>query len=93
MSADPDLTRVSPVFAEAEPSPDQPDWFPSSRGRMQSVMAGGMRYIRNGDGREELYDFAHDPWETTDLVTKPGHQSALDEARRLTDRLGRSAAP
>lgn len=44
--------------------------------RMKSLVAGGFHYIRNGDGREELYDFASDPDETRDLSAVRGEQLA-----------------
>lgn len=37
---------------------------------MASVVIDGHRYIRNGDGREELYDFDRDPMERTDLAAQ-----------------------
>ncbi|MCC6991270.1 MAG: sulfatase, partial [Acidobacteria bacterium] len=62
---DPD---VSPVVFEVKPSPGQPDWFPSSKGDMAGAIVGSFHYIRNGDAREELYDWRGDPLETHDLA-------------------------
>jgi len=56
---------------------NNPPWVPISRGTMRSVVAGGYRYIRAGDGGEELFDFERDPMETTDLSHQPGRQSDL----------------
>lgn len=81
--------RPSPLYAEVRTSPGQPDWFPSSKGDMQSVVHRGLRYIRNGDGREELYDFDGDPWEQRDLSSQPEYQSTLGEARALVEGLRR----
>ena len=41
---------------------------PAWRGPMQSLAAEGKSYIRNADGREELYDLAADPLEARDLA-------------------------
>ncbi len=77
----------SPLLSEVSPSPQQPDWFPSSRGEMGALVHQQLRYIRNGDGREELYDFAGDPWEQEDLAGLPEWQQALADARAALDRL------
>lgn len=78
---------LSPLLTEVTPSGRQPDWFPSSRGEMKALVHQGLRYIRNGDGVEELYDFAKDPWETRNLAALPEHQAALASARAALDRL------
>lgn len=80
-------TTVSPLLATVTPSPGQPDWFPSSKGDMTALVHEGLRYIRNGDGREELYDRAADPWERTNLAALPEHQPALADVRAALDRL------
>ena len=41
---------------------------PALRGPMKSVVAEGHVYIRNSDGREELYNLADDPGEVRDLA-------------------------
>jgi hypothetical protein len=41
---------------------------PAWRGPMQSVVGEGKAYIRNADGREELYDILGDPAEVHDLA-------------------------
>lgn len=35
---------------------------------MQSLVQGGLHYIRNGDGVEEVYDYLVDPAERADLA-------------------------
>lgn len=84
---------VSPVLSEVEASPGQPDWFPSSRGPMKALTVAGVRYIRNGDGREELYDLTSDPWERENLVSAPDRQAALLAARAAIQRLISSSVP
>jgi arylsulfatase A-like enzyme len=54
---------------------------------MRSVVLNGYRYIRGGDGREELYDFVHDPWERRDLAAAPDEAEALAASRRALDQL------
>jgi arylsulfatase A-like enzyme len=71
----------SPVLSEVSASPGQPDWFPSSKGPMSSLVVDGLRYIRNGDGREELYDLDRDPDERQDLAGLAEHQPSLAAAR------------
>jgi arylsulfatase A-like enzyme len=55
-----------------------PATWPVSRGAMRSVVAEGLHFIVNGDGREELYDWASDLEETRDLSAS----AAQAEARR-----------
>lgn len=65
--------------------PNQPSWYPASRGALNSIAFDGWEYIRNeGDGAEELYDFEHDVLERWNLVRTaegdrllPRYQAAL----------------
>jgi hypothetical protein len=41
------------------------------------------RYIHYANGDEEMYDVASDPYEWTNLATKPEHQAKLEELRSL----------
>lgn len=50
---------------------------PAWRGPMQSVVAGGNAYIRNADGREELYDICRDPAEFHDLAGSAAPRTLL----------------
>lgn len=62
------------------------EWWPSNwpiyRGAMQSLIADGYHYIRNGDGREELYDFERDPQERSNLSATPEGSLAVQRLRR-----------
>lgn len=62
-------------------SPRLPRGTPIARGPMKSVVVDGFRLIRNGDGREELYDFVADTMETRDLAADPAWAEALSHAR------------
>ncbi len=77
----PDTGASSPLFQTLSRWDGHPDWFPSSKGDMRAIVYQGMRYIRNGDGSEELYDFERDPWEKTNLATQPGQAPMLAGAR------------
>jgi arylsulfatase A-like enzyme len=74
---------TSPVFFEVRPSAGQPDWFPSSKGPMVGAVIGQWHYIRNGDAREELYDWRADPFEQRDRAAQPEARDALIAARAL----------
>ncbi len=54
---------------------------PAWRGPMQSIVADGRAYIRNADGRPELYDIMNDPTELHDLAgsTEPPTMSRLGQ--------------
>lgn len=79
---------TSPVLSTVRRPPGQPDWFPVSKGDMASLMtADGLRYIRNGDGREELYEVATDAAEVNDLSTRPEYRSQLEAARAAVQAL------
>ena len=52
---------------------------------MESIVIGKYHYIRNGDGREELFDIVVDPWETTNLTGSVRYAAALVAARSALD--------
>jgi len=72
---------ATPVLSELGYAPNQPDWFPVSAGDMRSVIIDGVRYILNGDGREELYDYRTDPGEGTNLIGDTAYAGPLARAR------------
>ncbi len=74
------------VLSEVKTAPGQPEWFPTSKGDMTAVVHRGVRYIRNGDGSEELYDLVADPDERHNLVAAPDRQTVLAESRARADR-------
>jgi arylsulfatase A-like enzyme len=71
----------SPSRAEVSGGVRMPDWLPVMKGDMASLFAGNFHYIRNGDGREELYDLSTDPDELTDLSASPDHRPVLEQMR------------
>jgi len=71
-----DSAQAWPVYSQLQKGIRLPEWYPVSGGDMASVMAGGVHYIRNGDGREELFDVRIDPWERSNLA---GESTAAEE--------------
>ena len=83
----------SPIISEViNASPHQPDQgrSPVARGPMRSVLLGTMKYVKNGDGVEELYDIRRDPQETRNLAGHTRHQATL---RRCRDALAGTGRP
>jgi arylsulfatase A-like enzyme len=75
----------SELEAPPEDDPNRGE-SPARRGSMTSLVRGGLHYIRNGDGREELYDLDSDSGEEHDLAAAPGFDRAL---RGFRERLRR----
>ena len=48
---------------------------------MKAMVAGGMHYIRSGDGSEELYSLEADPEERMNVAGFPDAQEALQGFR------------
>ena len=53
----------------------------NARGNMVSRLDERLHYIRDGDGREELYDYRADPQELRNLVSSPAFQADLVRLR------------
>lgn len=90
----PDSTRMtmSPVLSEVRSPRNNPSWYASARGDMQSIVTGRHHYIRNGDGREELFDIVSDPWEAVDLAKTESGKAMLVTARAALNSATRSGA-
>lgn len=71
----------SPLLCGVRQTPNAPEWLPVSKGDMSSLAQDGYRYIRNGDGREELYDFDRDIWEQNNLAERSENLSLLERLR------------
>jgi arylsulfatase A-like enzyme len=54
---------------------------PAAKGPMKSLVAGGMHYIRSGDGSEELYALKSDPEERLNLAGAPMARQVLQRFR------------
>jgi arylsulfatase A-like enzyme len=59
---------TSPAFAEVSRGIRLPDRYPNAKGDLKSLIADGMHYIVNSNGREELYDLVADPGEARNLA-------------------------
>jgi arylsulfatase A-like enzyme len=79
--------QEEPLLAELTQVTGQPAWFPASKGNMKSLVFQGMRYIKNGDGAEELYNFSDDPWEVANLAASAAHTATLAQFRVLLARM------
>jgi arylsulfatase A-like enzyme len=74
-----------PVLAELDAPPEaDPNHgaSPVCVGPLASVVHDGFHYIRRTDGREELYDLARDPAESSDLAASPQAAEMLRGMRR-----------
>ena len=60
-------------------------WYPLIKGDMTSLVFAGYHYIKNSDGREELYDFEDDPAEQRDLASSQEVQAALKRFRKWVE--------
>lgn len=77
-----------PVLSELERPPgDIPEWYPVAQGDMAALLQGHTRYIRNGNGREELYDLSVDPAEQRNLAGDPASRGRLDQSRAALEKL------
>jgi len=86
-----------PALAELRKALRMPEWFPVSKGDLYSLVADDYHYIRNGDGREQLYDVTRDQGERHDLAdTEEGRivlkrlGDRVDGLRLKADRLARA---
>jgi len=82
-----------PAQADSAPSEPllmetgRPEFFtnqgrePAAKGPMQSLVAGGMHYIRTADGLEELYILNIDPEEKLNMAGSPNARAALERFR------------
>ena len=77
----------SPAFSEValrDKVSKNPNRAPAWRGPMQSVVAEGKAYIRNADGRAELYDILNDPAELMTSRSRPARKTLLNSGTRFS---------
>lgn len=79
---DPEAAPAEPLFATVERGINTPPNEPVALGDMHTLVRDGLHYIRNGDGREELYRFEVDPLESTDLAGTAAVREELAAFRR-----------
>jgi arylsulfatase A-like enzyme len=97
-ASSPDSVRSSdsPVLSEVRAPNDVPAWFALAKGDMKSIILGNHHYIRNGDGREELFDISVDPWEKTNLAGSARYAADLVASRTALDAaalVGKNSGP
>lgn len=64
-----DSTAVaSAALAEVSQAPNVDNTYPTAKGPMKALVDDSTHYIRNGDGREELYRHRDDPSESRNLA-------------------------
>ncbi len=77
------------LFAGSRFAANNPPWYPTSKGTLHGLLAGGQLLVREADGRRELYDLGTDPLTRTDLAaSQPGAARADSLAAALTARVG-----
>ncbi len=73
------------LLSEIYPGVGGQEWYPLVKGEIKSVVFEQYHYIREADGREELYDLDNDPLEENDLAAQDDHSAILDELRAALD--------
>lgn len=85
-TGNPPLGRTSPVYAEAKQNPFLEKNGPVVFGPLWSILEDSLHYIQLGDGREQLYDIAHDPFEVVDRADSARYASDLARLRNESGR-------
>ena len=80
------LPVEDPILSEVSKGIRTPKWYPVTKGDMKSVVAESLRYIRDGDGQEELYGLFSDQWEAHDML-KTDSLTAADRIGRMRELL------
>lgn len=70
-----------PILSSVRQLDNAVKWFPNVKGDLYSLTSDSHRYLRNGDGSEELYRYLDDPWETENLAGRPESIPMLEEFR------------
>lgn len=83
------ISSGSPVLSEVQCilNRNTPHWYPSAQGPLQSLLAGNLHYIKQGEGLEELYDISTDPLERRNLAGLPDSQDRLESFRKGLENL------
>jgi arylsulfatase A-like enzyme len=71
------------VLSEVTPYQAAPDALWGNGDQMRAMTGMPLRYIHNGGGREEVYDYLQDTLETKDLSRTPLADQNLDALRRV----------
>jgi arylsulfatase A-like enzyme len=86
---------IEPVLSEVEHQTTIPPlpWVPASLGSVKALTTAKEVYIRNSDGREELYDRLNDSFEAKNLITSDQKTDSLKRHREVLDRLLEKTVP
>ena len=86
---------IEPVLSQVEHQTTIPPlpWVPASLGSVKALTTEREVYIRNSDGREELYDRLNDPFESKNLITGDQQPGSLKRHREVLDRLLEKTVP
>jgi arylsulfatase A-like enzyme len=84
----PDSARSSSVaLAEVTKGINLEPWMPIAKGPMKSLVRDRWHYIRNGDGKEEVFDLSIDPAEANNVVGAPQYRDTVSSLRGHVDSL------
>jgi len=85
--------RFSPAVAELMPGQNVDSVQRNARTWLQSVTDERYHYIRDGLGREELFEYVLDPGETRDIAREPGAQEVRARLRQLLETTAGNPGP
>ena len=69
------------LLSEVSAGTGVPEWYPTAKGEIKSLVLDGKHYIKNVDGSEELYHWETDPWEKQNLANSEGDSQDLIKFR------------
>lgn len=75
------------LLAEVDRHPTGPARWPNRKGPMRALFQGPWHYIRDSDGREQLYDYWADPAEARDLAGTAAGAALLPPLRAALDHM------
>jgi arylsulfatase A-like enzyme len=78
----------SPILSEVNVGPIRPGKYPTGKpAQMCSVLQEPLHYIKNANGREELYDIVKDPAEQTNLQDDIEAHHLIDTQKCMTEKV------
>jgi arylsulfatase A-like enzyme len=82
-------SRVGPVLSEVGHQATMPPTpcIPATLGSLKALTTENEVYIRNSDGREELYDRLNDPFESKNLITRDHEPATVKRHREALEQL------
>jgi len=80
-------TSADTLLAEVNFARNHPPNVPVSKGDVRAAFGGPAQYIRNGNGRSELYDLERDPWQQRDEAGDSAYRPMMDALGGVIDRI------